>query len=52
MYGRTIKLHLGLSDETLLFCGLALGYCDAEAPVNSFDRARVALDEQVRFIGF
>jgi len=52
LYGRTIKAHLGLSDDTLLFCGLALGYRDAEAPVNNFDRPRVELEEQARFLGF
>jgi len=51
LYGRTIKAHLGLSDDTLLFCGLALGYRDAEAPVNNFDRPRVELEEQARFLG-
>jgi len=52
MYGRTIKSHLGLSDDTMLFCGLALGYRDEAAPVNNFDRPRVALEDQVRFLGF
>lgn len=52
LYGRTIKDHLGLSEDTMLFCGLALGYRDAAAPVNTFDRPRVELEEQVRFLGF
>ncbi|MFC3174690.1 nitroreductase [Novosphingobium bradum] len=52
MYGRTIKAHLGLSDDALLFCGLALGYRDADAPVNQFERSRVALADQVTFAGF
>jgi len=51
-YGRTIKAHLGLSDDTLLFCGLAIGWRDETDPVNSFQRERVPLDEQVRFLGF
>ena len=52
VYGRTIKAHLGLSDDTLLFCGIAIGERDAEAPVNNFQRERVALVDQVRFLGF
>lgn len=52
MYGRTIKEHLGLSDETLLFCGIAIGKRDADHPVNAFERERVPLDDQVRFEGF
>lgn len=52
LYGRTIKRHLGLSDDTMLFCGLALGYRDDAAAVNNFGRPRVALEEQVTFLGF
>ncbi|KHK91644.1 nitroreductase [Novosphingobium malaysiense] len=52
VYGRTIKAHLGLSDDTLLFCGLAIGYRDPDAPVNNFERERVPLDDQVRLLGF
>ncbi|MBT0669683.1 nitroreductase [Novosphingobium profundi] len=52
-YGRLIKDHIGVSDEThILFCGLAIGHGDREAPVNTFARERVPLDEQVRFDGF
>jgi nitroreductase len=52
VYGRTIKAHLGLSDDTLLFCGIAIGHRVADHPVNLFERERVPLDEQVRFLGF
>jgi nitroreductase len=51
-YGRTIKAHLGLSDDTLLFCGLAIGWRDQNAPVNTFERERVPLADQVTFLGF
>ncbi|WP_028639384.1 nitroreductase [Novosphingobium acidiphilum] len=51
-YGRTIKAHLGLSADTMLFCGLAIGWRDDDAPVNHFKRERVPLDQQVKFIGF
>jgi len=52
VYGRTIKAHLGLDmDDTLLFCGLAIGYRDPDHPVNNFERDRVPLDEQVTFLG-
>ena len=51
-YGRTIKAHLGLSADTMLFCGLAIGWRDDDAPVNHFKRERVPLDRQVKFIGF
>ncbi len=51
-YGRTIKDQLGLSDDTMLFCGLAIGWRDPDAPINNFERDRVPLAEQVTFIGF
>jgi len=52
VYGRTIKAELGLPDDTLLFCGLSIGWRDVDAAVNNFERERVALDEQVVFRGF
>ena len=53
LYGRTIKAHLGLDmDDTTLFCGLAIGWRDGDQPVNNFDRDRVPLADQVRFLGF
>ncbi|PEQ13342.1 nitroreductase [Novosphingobium sp. PC22D] len=51
LYGRTIKAHLGMSEDTMLFCGIAIGWRDADHPVNSFERERVPLDEQVTFLG-
>jgi nitroreductase len=51
-FGRTIKAHLGLGDDVMLFCGLAIGWRDETDPVNSFQRERVPLDDQVRFLGF
>jgi nitroreductase len=52
MYGRTIKDHLGMSEDTMLFCGIAIGWRDESDSVNSFPRERVPLDEQVTFLGF
>ena len=53
LYARLIKQYLGIDDAThILFCGLAIGYRDPDAPVNAFARERVSLDEQVRFLGF
>jgi nitroreductase len=52
VYGRTIKDHLGLGDDILLFCGLGIGWRDPDAPVNNFERERVPLDEHVTFHGF
>ena len=53
LYANTIRDFLGLDHERyMLFCGMAIGYRDAEAPLNNFERERVPLDEQVKFIGF
>ena len=52
LYGRTIKKHLGLSDDTLLFCGIAIGERDGASVVNGFERERVALDDHCTFLGF
>lgn len=52
LYGRTIKDHLGLADDVLLFCGLAIGKRDADAAVNNFERDRVPLSDHVTFLGF
>jgi nitroreductase len=52
MYGRTIKDELGLPDDTLLFCGLAIGWREPESPANNFERERVPLEEHVTFLGF
>ena len=52
LYGRTIKDQLGLSEDTMLFCGLAIGWRDPDAEVNTFERDRTPLTEQVAFLGF
>ncbi|MFM8542272.1 MAG: nitroreductase family protein [Chakrabartia sp.] len=51
MYGRTIKDQLGLSDDTLLFCGLAIGWRAEDAPMNNFVRERVSLEDHITFLG-
>ncbi|WP_374414032.1 nitroreductase [Novosphingobium colocasiae] len=53
LHARLIKDHIGVSDEThILFCGLAIGHRDPDAPVNTFERPRLPLDQQVTFLGF
>ena len=52
-YANVIRDHLGLDHERyMLFCGMAIGYRDPEAPVNNFERERVPLDDQVQFLGW
>ncbi len=53
MWGRIIKEHIGIPDEEqVLFCGLAIGYRNDDAPINKFERERVPLERQLRLIGF
>ncbi len=53
MYARIIKDFLGVPDrDYIFFCGIAIGYRVADDPVNNFERPRVPLDEQVKFLGF
>ena len=52
-YADPIMEHIGVSTEThRFFCGMGIGYRDPDAPVNSFERGRVPLEEHVRFDGF
>lgn len=34
LYGRTIKDHLGVPEDHMLFCGLAIGWRDEAALIN------------------
>lgn len=53
LYANEIRDFLGLDhDRYMFFCGMAIGYRDPDAPVNNFERERVPLDEQVKFLGF
>jgi len=52
MYGATVRAELGLDDGQILFCGLAIGHADEEAPVNRWPVPRVGLDEVIDWQGF
>ncbi len=53
LYANIIRDHLGLDHERyMLFCGMAIGYREPDAPLNTYDRERVALDDQVKFLGW
>lgn len=53
LYADVIRDFLGLDkDRYMFFCGMAIGYRDADAPINNFERERVPLDDQVKFLGW
>ncbi len=46
---RSVAEFLGLPPEHMLFCGLAIGYRDESAPINSLRTARAPLEEFATF---
>jgi nitroreductase len=51
-FQRTMRTFLDLPPELMLFCGMALGRADADAPINSWRSAREPLDAFATFEGF
>lgn len=52
MARETLHTHLGLDENEVVYCGMALGHPDREAPVNSWRSDRAGLEEVVDFRGF
>jgi nitroreductase len=48
----TLHAHFQLLDEEMIVCGMALGYADEAAPVNSLRSEREAVDAFASFKGF
>ena len=49
LYHRTIGDFVGAPEGQMLFTGMAIGYRDANDPVNAFDVPRASLDEVASF---
>lgn len=53
LFANTIRDFLSLDHERyMFFCGMAIGYRDESDPVNNFERERVPLDDQIKFLGW
>ena len=53
LWADVIRDHIGIDkDRYMFFCGMAIGYRDPDAPINNFERERVPLGDQVKFVGF
>ncbi len=52
MVRKSLHSHFGLADNELLYCGMALGHPDRDAPVNTLRSDRAEVDEFARFSGF
>lgn len=50
-HGGTIRAALNIPQDHILFCGIAIGYADPAAPVNSACISRAPLSEMIRFEG-
>jgi nitroreductase len=48
----SLRLHFALPETDLIYCGMALGYADPAAPVNSLRSDRVSVEEMTTFRGF
>ncbi|HJV88438.1 MAG TPA: nitroreductase [Noviherbaspirillum sp.] len=50
LYPQTMGDFLKLPEHMMLFCGLAIGYADPDAPANRLSTTRAELDEFVEFM--
>ncbi len=50
MHHAAVREFVGAPDEELLFCGMAIGHADPEAPVNTLVSERMPLDEWATFV--
>lgn len=48
----TLKKHFALPDTEMIYCGMALGYADPTAKVNTLRSDRASVDEIATFKGF
>ena len=49
-YHKQIRPIIGMPDEEILVCGIALGYEDTSKPENNFSTERAPLEEWVKFV--
>lgn len=52
MLRETLHAHFALPEGEMIYCGMALGYADAEAAVNQLRTERASVDEFATFKGF
>jgi nitroreductase len=52
MYGTHMRELLGISDDYIFFCGMAIGHRDPGAPINNFGVPRVPISDAIEFRGF
>lgn len=50
MWSQAVAEFVGAPQEEMLFCGVALGHADPDAPVNRLESRRMPLGEWARFL--
>ena len=51
-YPDIIREHITISEQEMVYCGMALGYADMQAPENIWRTERESVDTFTQFIGF
>lgn len=49
-WAETVQDFVGAPEDEMLFCGVAIGRADWDAPVNSLESPRMPLDQWVRWV--
>jgi nitroreductase len=49
-YPDIVRRELGLTEEWVVICGMAMGYADPDAVVNTFQPPRIAVEEYATFL--
>jgi nitroreductase len=49
---KTVRAHLSLPEEFIVFCGISLGHADPAQPINTLVTERAALEEIAELRGF
>jgi len=49
---KTVRAHLALPEEYIVFCGISLGYADPSQPINGLVTERAPFDEIAEMRGF
>ena len=50
-YPDIVRRELGITNDWIVICGIAMGYADPDAVINTFQPRRIALEEYAVFMG-
>jgi nitroreductase len=48
----SLRRHFNLPESEMIYCGMALGYPDPQAPINTLRSARASVEEFAQLRGF